>query len=1241
MTSSLKNLTINDTGYIQLPNGNTAQRPGTITTNIVQFTTGGATVLAGSATTTATSITIPAGVTSIDVLVVGGGGSGGGGNGAGGGGGAGGVVYRTGYTVVGGNTYNLTVGAGGASVTASTLGNNGSNSTFDTLIAYGGGGGGCWNGQAAKSGGSGGGGGAGTAGTVTGAAPVFGQGNYGGAGLSYSSGVYMGGGGGGAGGPGGTYSSPYNGNGGDGVVLSISGTPTWYAGGGGAGSENGVPGLGGMGGGGRGGTPQSGTSTANGGAIGNWNGQAGTANTGSGGGAGGAYNTSPGLNSGAGGSGVVIVRYYTSTNALGTMRFNTTTQKTEVFNGTGWVNYTSNLAVTYNDAPAGNSVVSYYNSYKIHTYATVGTTTFTPTTSGVVEVLVVAGGGGGGGNPIAGAGMAGGGAGGVLYSSAYPVVAGTNYTVTVGDGGAGGADDDYRPGANGVSSVFGENIITNGTFTSNTTGWTANTTLGTGTTFTASGGVMSVSRGVGLGIGYGEPYQVLTVEANKQYVIVVDVGNTQMSLNVTSALGGGTTYYAANLPVGRSVVYFTPTSTTAYFLFICDSAGTTSTVDNVSVSKVETSLVAIGGGGGGGYRSGSSPNTTAGNGGSGGGGGDVEPGLAYPNGNPPGMGTPGQGNRGGYALYNGSNWASAGGGGAWRPGGDAVNVTSPGNGGLGNESYITGTSNWFGGGGGGAYYATSGTNAIPSGGGTISNGGGGRGWIGHGEPGCFNTGGGGGGGGTQGTTSGRGGKGGSGVVIVRYLAYQPLISNVFYTAGTWTCPPGVTTVEVLAVGGGGAGGSNGSGNNIAGGGGGGGGVVYNNSVQVSPGTTYSISVGAGGVASRTSGPINGGNSAFGSVITAYGGGGGMGWNGSAYYAAGSGNGTVGSGGGGGYQQTSGGTATTGQGNNGGTGSSDSTTYGYPGGGGGGAGTAGGNYNDLSTTLGRTAAGNGGQGVLTGVAGFPLYVGAGGGGGTGFQNTTHQQGWGAVGFNGQGGGNGSSYGDGAVATGYGNGGGGAGNNAGSPYSNSIGGNGTAGLVAIRYRPAPTTSIQPAGWRLPNTYFIKGALLNNNLIWNKDQPSGPGYANVAWNQTFTGDFCLVASYQHNYIGVGFMYGANVALTDFTGYSSDVTGPYAGGQTVCGFPNGYSGTFFGQYHAPLIAGGASTQTTLYYFKWQRTGNVLTLQYATASTGPWTNFNTNYTTTCTTGDKVICVIGAAASTQVQPLTFVSVSGY
>jgi hypothetical protein len=70
------------------------------------------------------------------------------------------------------------------------------------------------------------------------------------------------------------------------------------------------------------------------------------------------------------------------------------------------------------------------------------------------------------------------------------------------------------------------------------------------------------------------------------------------------------------------------------------------------------------------------------------------------------------------------------------------------------------------------------------------------------------------------------------------------IKEVQYTAnGTFTVPTGVTAVEVVAVGGGGGGGG---GNDAAAGGGGGGGQVVRRNVNVTPGTTYNIQVGAGG-----------------------------------------------------------------------------------------------------------------------------------------------------------------------------------------------------------------------------------------------------------------------------------------------------------------------------------------------------------------------------------------------------------
>ena len=149
-------------------------------------------------TTGTTSWTAPNDVTSVEVLVVAGGGSGG--NYHGGGGGAGGLIYNNSYPVAPGQTYAVTVGSGGASVT-NALGINGGNSQFGNLIAIGGGGGGNEaNSRNGLSGGSGGGSSYGDGRTA--AAGTAGQGFAGG--IAPSAGAaYAAAGGGGAGGVGG------------------------------------------------------------------------------------------------------------------------------------------------------------------------------------------------------------------------------------------------------------------------------------------------------------------------------------------------------------------------------------------------------------------------------------------------------------------------------------------------------------------------------------------------------------------------------------------------------------------------------------------------------------------------------------------------------------------------------------------------------------------------------------------------------------------------------------------------------------------------------------------------------------------------------------------------------------------------------------------------------------------------------------------------------------------------------
>lgn len=243
-------------------------------------------------------------VFSANYLVVAGGGSGGG-NYQGGGGGAGGYRTSIGGTALTLSTltnYTVTVGAGGASVNTSAAGNDGSNSVFSTITSTGGGGGGT-NGINGRNGGSGGGAGATipSPSSQPGSASPSGQGNNGGIGWDGASTCTLSGGGGGAGGVGGNSSQACNpGNGGAGGVgleNTITGSSVFYAGGGGGNTDSGTGtrGAGGNGGGGMGGKTNSSA------------GQPGTANTGGGGG--GSSTNSPYNGSGAGGSGVVILRY--------------------------------------------------------------------------------------------------------------------------------------------------------------------------------------------------------------------------------------------------------------------------------------------------------------------------------------------------------------------------------------------------------------------------------------------------------------------------------------------------------------------------------------------------------------------------------------------------------------------------------------------------------------------------------------------------------------------------------------------------------------------------------------------------------------------------------------------------------------------------------------------------------------------------------------------------------------------
>jgi hypothetical protein len=288
------------------------------------------------------TLNVPSGGAIFDILVVGGGGAGGGR--AGGGGGAGGVLYREGISLSGSIT--IKVGNGGVVGTASNgdtsqaPGLSGYNSSIGALYIAAGGGGGGGNaphlsGRAidlrGKDGGSGGGncssaffsqndstnGYNGNPNTF-----IVGKtlknnnysGNNGGKGISDGGSTWTGGGGGGAGAAGGN--AGYNSKGGDGIPIRITGSSVYYGGGGGGGANNASAIRitdGGLGGGGNG-TAYAGNAFP------------GISGTGGGGGGGGFSSDSPSGYGGAGGSGIVIIRYLSSTKNVGIGTTNPSTE---------------------------------------------------------------------------------------------------------------------------------------------------------------------------------------------------------------------------------------------------------------------------------------------------------------------------------------------------------------------------------------------------------------------------------------------------------------------------------------------------------------------------------------------------------------------------------------------------------------------------------------------------------------------------------------------------------------------------------------------------------------------------------------------------------------------------------------------------------------------------------------------------------------------------------------------------
>ena len=153
--------------------------------------------------------------------------------------------------------------------------------------------------------------------------------------------------------------------------------------------------------------------------------------------------------------------------------------------------------ISYDYVGSGGTETLYTdNSYRVHSFLSTGTTTFTLFKDQVVDILIVAGGGGG-----AGYSGGGGGAGGFRALSSQSLNAG-NYTITVGAGGTGSTHNNSAQTATGGSNGGNSSVVqTSGTgsYSQSATGG------GVGGSFVPSGNTGQAPGNGGSGGGAG-PY---------------------------------------------------------------------------------------------------------------------------------------------------------------------------------------------------------------------------------------------------------------------------------------------------------------------------------------------------------------------------------------------------------------------------------------------------------------------------------------------------------------------------------------------------------------------------------------------------------------------------------------------------------------------------------------------------------------------------------------------------------------
>ena len=291
-----------------------------------------------------------------------------------------------------------------------------------------------------------------------------------------------------------------------------------------------------------------------------------------------------------------------------------------------------------------------------------------------------------------------------------------------------------------------------------------------------------------------------------EYLVAAGGGAGGTAGRTGSGGGAGGVLQGVNIAVGKNIPYAITVGAGGSY------PGNTGNNSEFKTNEIE--LIAFGGGGGS-----NSANGKAGGSGSGAG---SSAGTLFSGGATLNFL---QGNRGGNSSWQ-TGYSSGGGGGKSTAGGNATGGSSAvsGRGGDGITTSFNGTSIAIAGGGGGGGAVIISPSGL-GGGPTANRAGGGHGQFAE--------------------------SGGSGIVMIRYPwnpppEFQfPTGQVQFTTPGVynWTCPPNVTKVSVVCVGGGGGGSRTSNGGAI---GGSGGGLGWKNNIDVVPGNTYQVAVGAPG-----------------------------------------------------------------------------------------------------------------------------------------------------------------------------------------------------------------------------------------------------------------------------------------------------------------------------------------------------------------------------------------------------------